>query len=396
MILQRIIHPINNRIMSNKNADFWYFSRRERNATITLLLAVIVLFLLPAAYRFLPDEPTEAELEAFHAAITSFEASNSRNDAPEPIAALFHFDPNTAGEEDLLRLGLPASTVSTIIKYRNKVGRFEKADDLASIYNLDSADLNRIKPYIRIRATANAVSAIKPAANQSFSPSYFDPNSATTEELLAMGLPRKVVGNIRKYREKGGQFRQKEDFQKIYGLTTADFERLRPYLQIGSTADEASPEKPVAASRQAKEYDEAISNRTETISIDINQAGPEEWQALYGIGPVLSGRIVKFRDLLGGFHNIEQVAETYGLADSTFQSIRSKLQLSPIYKPLLINKLSQDELGSHPYVNWQQARVIVAYRQEHGPFREPADLKAVLALDEAFIARITPYLSFDY
>ena len=46
------------------------------------------------------------------------------------------------------------------------------------------------------------------------------------------------------------------------------------------------------------------SQPTSDSTIDVNRADAQEWQQLYGIGPVLSGRIVKFRDLLGGFHHI--------------------------------------------------------------------------------------------
>ncbi|MCB0633812.1 MAG: helix-hairpin-helix domain-containing protein [Saprospiraceae bacterium] len=376
--------------MSNNNTDFWYFSRRERNATIALLVAVIVLFLIPAAFHFMPDEPTKAELQEFRLAVQAFEAS--RKEYTAPVAVLFDFDPNTANKEELLRLGIPIATVTTMLKYRDKVGRFEQADDLRRIYNLDSIDYLRIRPYIKIKPVVVAVanSAIRSTTPAPIRP--FDPNTAEAEILLAAGLPEKVVHNIRKYREKGGQFRRVEDLQKIYGLSQADFEQIKPYVQINATPTVAlSVTPPDTANTESRSI-----SRPSAITLDINRAAAEEWQQFYGIGPVLSGRIVKFRDLLGGFHSIEQVAETYGLPDSTFQAIRSHLRITPAHKTLSINKIDENNLKSHPYIKWQQARVIVAYRKEHGPFHDVSDLKQVLALDENFIDRITPYLDFDY
>lgn len=377
--------------MSNKNTDFWYFSRRERNATLILLLTLIVLFLLPAVYRSLPDEPSESEKQAFRKAILEFEEKRVAMATPPKVADLFYFDPNTADETLLSALGLPTNTISTIIKYRNKVGRFTQAEDLQQIYNLDSADFNRIRPYVRI-AEQSPTKTTTPVTLPTISIKLtsFNPNKAGTEQLLTLGLSKKVVRNIEKYREKGGRFRRPQDLKKIYGMTEADFVRLEPYIQLTDSKTK-SPEEETTATEFQKVPSVAVN---EQLSIDVNRSTAEDWQQLYGIGPVLSGRIIKFRDLLGGFHSIDQVAETYGLPDSTFQSIREHLQHSPINKPLNINKMTEEDLKSHPYIKWQQARVIVAYREEHGPFREPADLKQVLALDEAFINRISPYLNF--
>lgn len=377
--------------MSNKNTDFWYFSRRERNATLILLLTLIVLFLLPALYRALPDEPSEPEKQAFRKAILEFEEKRAAMATPPKVADLFYFDPNTADETLLLALGLPTNTISTIIKYRNKIGRFTQAEDLQQIYNLDSADFSRIRPYVRIaEQSPTKTTTLVNRPTVSIKLTFFDPNKAEAEQLLTLGLSKKVVRNIEKYREKGGQFRRPQDLKKIYGMTEADFVRLEPYIQLTDSKAKSWDEETTATEFQ-KTPPVAVN---EQVSIDINRSTAEDWQQLYGIGTVLSGRIIKFRDLLGGFHSVDQVAETYGLPDSTFQSIREQLQHSPIKKPLNINKMTEEDLKSHPYIKWQQARVIVAYREEHGPFREQADLKQVLALDEAFINRISPYLNF--
>ncbi|MCU9611836.1 helix-hairpin-helix domain-containing protein, partial [Escherichia coli] len=58
--------------------------------------------------------------------------------------------------------------------------------------------------------------------------------------FVRLGLPLNLANRICNYREKGGQFRKPEDFQKIYGLSVADFERLRPFISINGG------EKPVA------------------------------------------------------------------------------------------------------------------------------------------------------
>jgi competence ComEA-like helix-hairpin-helix protein len=225
----------------------------------------------------------------------------------------------------------------------------------------------------------------------------FDPNTADRAALLQLGLPPKTAATLIKYRQKGGKFYRKEDLKKIYGLPEKDYQRLEPYISIAA-ADEPGPEGTASISFNASEERKAIPvsySSPAPIKIDINQSTATDWQKLYGIGPVLSKRIVKFRDKLGGFSAVEQVAETFGLPDSTFQAIRPQLKFSPISKKIAINTASAEALQAHPYIQWSQANVMVAYRKEHGPYRRLEDLKKVIALNEDLIDRLAPYLSFE-
>ena len=129
--------------------------------------------------------------------------------------------------------------------------------------------------------------------------------------------------------------------------------------------------------------------------IDINLADTSAWIALPGIGSKLAARIVSFREKLGGFYAISQVAETFGLADSTFQKIRSWLKLDPpVLRKRNINTATLEELKAHPYIRFTLARPIVAFRSEHGPFTKLEDIKKVMAVTEEIYSKISPYLSF--
>lgn len=391
-----IFSPIKHRIMTNKSSDFWYFSRRERKATLLLLGAVTIVFLLPALYRFLPQPANEVDLLAFEAAIQDFESDHKTPISSEVEYALFSFDPNTAEKETLERLGLPAATVTTLLNYRKKGGRFRSAADLSRIYNLAPADFARLEPYVRIGTAAAAAAAPHQKSQQTGALFSFDPNTLSASGFQELGLSEKVVQNLLRYREKGGQFHSKVDLKKIYGLSSNVYERLENYIQIPPTSslhavvpDKDSEEKTTAARAIPVAYELPA-----PVAIDINTADAGEWSRLYGIGPVLSERIVKFRDMLGGFVAIDQVAETFGLSDSTFQIIRPQLRFSQYIRAIRINQVGAEQLREHPYIKWQQAKVIVAYRNEHGPFSNLDDLRAVKALSEDFIQRIEPYLQF--
>lgn len=218
----------------------------------------------------------------------------------------------------------------------------------------------------------------------------FDPNTASEADLLQLGIPSRIVHTLINYREKGGRFYQKEDLKKIYGFPEELYDRLVDYIDI-----ETVPKRP------AYEYPKSKYAKRETpkpdptpIVVDINQADVEKWKKLRGIGPVLSERIVKFRDKLGGFTSIEQVADTYGLPDSTFQSIRPQLKASPVLNKIAINQADAAMLQSHPYLNWRQAKAIVNYRDQHGPYTGIDDLKKLRLLTDDLCNRLAPYLDY--
>jgi competence ComEA-like helix-hairpin-helix protein len=222
-----------------------------------------------------------------------------------------------------------------------------------------------------------------PAATLSSELFSFDPNLATEAELKRLGLPERVVRTMLNFRGKGGTFRKKEDLAKIYGLSTQDFERLLPYIVIAEKPDESLPPKiPTPASVPKLRL------------VDINQATEAEWQLIPGIGPAFAKRIVNFREKLGGFINVEQVGETRNLPDTVFQKIRPQLVASPILRKLAINQMDAEELGSHPYLSARQARVLVNYRDQHGPYLSVADVAKTRIFEAAEIEKLAPYLDF--
>ncbi|MBX2871413.1 MAG: helix-hairpin-helix domain-containing protein, partial [Saprospiraceae bacterium] len=220
----------------------------------------------------------------------------------------------------------------------------------------------------------------------------FDPNTVSEEELHQLGLSSKVAKTWINFRNKGGVFQHAEDVKKIYGLHENQYEQLHPFIGIPkrATVDTAL----VASARIPTEAIPSSYDRRPLV-IDINQAEASEWEQLKGIGPAYARRILSFREKLGGFISIDQVADTYHLPDSTFQLIRPFLRSSPINKPIRINQVDAKTLQSHPFLSWKEANAIINYRYQHGKFSQLDDLYSLHALSEETILRIGPYLSFE-
>jgi competence protein ComEA len=214
----------------------------------------------------------------------------------------------------------------------------------------------------------------------------FDPNTLSPEGWKKLGLRDKTINTIQNYLSKGGKFKAPEDVKKIYGLFPNEYERIAPYIRISNNATTNNE-------TIYKSINTTKSNSNTYRIIEINTADTSDFISLPGIGSKLAWRIVNFRDKLGGFHNINQIAETYGLPDSTFQKIKSYLKLTdPNVKKININTASVDELKTHPYIRYQLARPIVAYREQHGLFSKPEDLKKIMIVTDEVFLKIAPYL----
>jgi competence protein ComEA len=212
----------------------------------------------------------------------------------------------------------------------------------------------------------------------------FDPNTLPVEGWQKLGLSEKTSHTIEKYRSKGGIFHKADDLKKIWGLPEGFYERVKDYVVIASTPNDYPK----------TEFQKTVYTKSEKkVVVDINQADTSVFIALPGIGSKLAARIVNFRDKLGGFYSIEQIGETYGLPDSTFQIIKPSLRMTGSVTKLNVNMATKDELKMHPYIKWNLANAIVEYRNQHGPFNNLEELRKIAIIDESTFEKIVHYLS---
>ncbi|HEX2848631.1 MAG TPA: helix-hairpin-helix domain-containing protein [Chitinophagaceae bacterium] len=219
----------------------------------------------------------------------------------------------------------------------------------------------------------------------------FNPNTLSAEGWKKLGLREKTVKTIRNYIEKGGRFRKPEDLQKVYGLREEEYERLKGYVQI------ETPAPTLAQAHETTAVKPVYPSRKEISVVDVNAADSAGFEALPGIGAKLAMRIIHFREKLGGFYSVEQVGETFGLADSVFQKIKAYLQLNDVtaIHQININTADLDELKSHPYIRYNLAKAIINFRQQHGAFSAVDDLKRIVAVEVNQFEKMKAYLTIN-
>lgn len=225
----------------------------------------------------------------------------------------------------------------------------------------------------------------------------FDPNTADSTQLLSLGLQPWQVRNIYKFRSKGGVYRKKSDFARLYGLTAKQYRELEPYIRI-------SPDYQPAATLFAKESDSVSDQESspshpaaspklaEGETIDLNTADTVALKRVPGIGSYFARRIASYRKRLGGFVSTEQLAEIEGFPPSakTFFTVTA----SAVHR-FNINRLTLNELKRHPYMNYYRARAIVDHRRLSGPIHDLSELRLLPEFPSEVIERLRPYVAYE-
>lgn len=393
--------------MKTNIRNYFYFSKTQRNGLIIVICLIFLSFFLSSILSDYLSSPA-TDFSEFKEDVKAFEAETKKLDKERfeeelgevtkekktPIQP-FLFDPNIVTKEALIKLGIKPTVARTFIKYRNTGARFYKKEDIKKVFGITDTDYDRLEPYIHFNQKKNTPKITdqpkkteKPLAKL-ITPFAFNPNEATKETLLNLGLSEKVVQTMLNFRSKGGQFWKKQDLKKIYGLAEEDYLTLAPYIEISPINKQIS-EKTNIPDDLPKSFS------TETVfNVDINNSSVEDWKKLRGIGDITAKRIVNFRDKLGGFTSIEQIKMTYNVPDSVIEKVTTQLIVSPIPKKIPINTISVDELKLHPYIKTKEAHIIINYRVNHGRYRSIKDLYEVKALRPDFFERIQPYLSFE-
>ncbi len=316
--------------------DYFTFTRSERNGLI-ILLSLLFLLLIARAATFFPGSEKAAGLEEFENDLALFENSLQSLEEVEisgaegSLSEPFLFDPNSANEADLLALGLDRFVTANIIKYRKKGGIFSSAQDLKKIYGLKDQDYLNLEPFIQI-----------------------DPG---------------LVGA-----EKPEQNLQDED-GSVAGDSLNYFTRDRS-VSVGSQRMQVIPSGPGG------------------FSISLNQADSLQLIKLPGIGPVFSGRIIRYRELLGGYYCKEQLLEVYRFTPEMFERISGMVRIDTQNIDLIdVNHIMLDSLPYHPYLTEYQFRAIIKFRDLNGSFVRIGEILENRLLPPGVYRKVQPYLT---
>jgi DNA uptake protein ComE-like DNA-binding protein len=130
--------------------------------------------------------------------------------------------------------------------------------------------------------------------------------------------------------------------------------------------------------------------------LNINRADSADLLPLPGIGPVFAGRIIKYRNLLGGYVSVDQLAEVYGMPGETIDLLRKHVFIDSLaIRRIRLDSASFRELLRHPYLEYEDVKALVEYRDFKGEISSREELSDQLVLSESVLNRLAPYLDFQ-
>ena len=285
----------------------------------------------------------------------------------------------------------------------------------------------------------------------------FDPNTATLDDLLGLGLSKHEAVSLLKYRAAGKVFRIPEDLALCYGISDSLYRQLEPWVRIGRKyaiapeeyrtgriLPEPLPPQPfridtvsvrylraigALSKRQAEAFvrwrdlsgiydmeelrdcyvvSDSVAAALEPYvifperkarpieePIELNTADSAALRSVSGIGPKTVVSILNYRERLGGFLRAEQLAEVPGVTERNYEKILKQIYCDSCkIRKIDINFASPKVLGKHPYIAPQALRKLLKARQLKGGWSTAEELVEENIMTRKEAARLAPYLQF--
>jgi competence protein ComEA len=372
--------------------EYFDFNRGERKGILVLIGILLCVIVINFSIEIIPredfSEKSQLKLNEFIEFQNESRPFYSKHENSDYLnydtLDLFLFNPNISSDEEFKQLGLTDKQTRTIKNYLSKGGSFKYKSDFKKIYGITNYQFQKLYPYINLpekQTSSYKYSDLDYDSESSRKETtlfYFDPNTISDKEWMSLGFSEKQTQSIRKYIQKGGKFKNKEDIKKLYVVSDEKYAELEKYINIVNIENE-------------------ISETEELVSvIDLNNFTVNEFKYLGEEWQNVASRIVKFRNLLGGFANKEQLKDVYGLKLSLYVSVKEKLYIDKSkINQININFAENSELSKHPYLSYEEAKEITQYRNKKGAYKSVEELREKSILSAETYKKIAPYLCVE-
>ncbi|MBW0177596.1 helix-hairpin-helix domain-containing protein [Sediminibacterium sp.] len=219
--------------MKNSLRPYFSFTKKERTGIVVLVCISLVLFFLPHFFPAKELQVTDITLSTGLQTLAEQENNSitERTNTAGRVVELFPFNPNTIDAAVWMRLGLDEKLAQRIIHYRNKGGRFYRADDLKKIWGLQPEKAARLIPFAVLpEQEIKTLPAKKQVA-------VIDVNTADLKDWESLpGIGETLAGRIIKYRNQSAGFARLEELENVFGLSDSTLLLIRPYLQLNENS----------------------------------------------------------------------------------------------------------------------------------------------------------------
>lgn len=197
----------------------------------------------------------------------------------------------------------------------------------------------------------------------------FNPNFITDYKGSKLGMSVEEIDRLLNFRKTNQFVNSAAEFQKITQVSDSLLKAISPYFKFPNWVKNV----------KSKHYVPFEKKSEKIIRLDINLATKEDLIKIYGIGPALSDRILKQKELLGAFVSMKQMEDVWGLSPEVIENLNKNFKIVnlPRINKININNSTIKELQLFPYFNYRLAKAIVTYRSMKGNFNNFEDLTKI-------------------
>ena len=207
-------------------------------------------------------------------------------------------------------------------------------------------------------------------------------DTAGISALTAIGFSKYQARIIFNYIQKGGTIYTRKDLAKIYSIDQKTIDLTQSKIIFSDSTSRNSPQKsnPFFVKKVPKK-------------VELNSCDSAALDSVFFMSSYLAGRIINYRNRIGGFFELTQIQLIYGIDSTVYAKISTHLSLdSANVIRIDLNKVSLEKLAQHPYIGYKLAKVMVNYRAQHGPFKSKSDLKKIILINEEIFRKIERYI----
>jgi DNA uptake protein ComE-like DNA-binding protein len=226
----------------------------------------------------------------------------------------------------------------------------------------------------------------------------FNPNFITDYKGYKLGMSVQEIDRLLAFRKQNKYVNSAEEFQKVTNVSDSLLKAISPLFKfpdwINNKAQTSGDKKEYNEYKKYK--NEPFVKKEKIALIDINQATEADLVKIYGIGEALSQRIIKQKEILGGYVSMEQLSEVWGLSPEVIYELNAhfKIYEVPNFKKIAINDASLKELAQFYYFKYGLAKQIVTYRSMNGDFKNIEELSKIKGFPVEKAKIISLYLEF--
>lgn len=219
----------------------------------------------------------------------------------------------------------------------------------------------------------------------------FNPNFITDFKGYKLGMSTAEIDRLLEFRKKNQYVNSAEEFQALTKVSDSLLAVISPYFKFPDWVKNKKNYKPYE-----KFENQAYAKKEKIPIIDINIASQEDLIKVYGIGPALSERILKQKEILGGFVSMEQMNDVWGLSPEVVEKLKERFKIGviPAVKKIKINDASAKELQQFPYFRYPLSKEIVIYRSMNNGIKNSEDLMKIKGFPMEKVQVIEKYLEY--